>query len=266
MKQLSDDRGAFPLVMAIAVVVASLCTVLFLRQPVAKAADGLLENPLLTEMQKLTTTLISEDNAIRDLKEQLKAAGEGRLPARNLIAGDLDPNLYPAFRSLPSYRPKPAPAPKVSTASFPSKRDIASLHDQISGLQKALLSAESQSSRTQEEVQALRRNMDGHIVVSDERLAVIAARDERKYIYFDISKQKKPTQFGDIKLILKKADPKRNRFTFDLIANNRTITEKNRSILEPIQISLAKYTRPCELVVRDIKHDEIAGYLSVPSR
>jgi len=229
---------------------------------VTKAENGQFERSLLTQMQTLLNTLSSGERTIHDLKHQLKATGAGRLPAENPKVSDLDPNLYPAFRSLPTYQPTPVNTQGALAFGSPWKQDLATLHDQISGVQKTLLSSELKSDRTREDVQLLRR----HIRESGERLAAIVARDERKYIYFDLKKGKVPIQVDDIKLVFKKADPKHHRFTCDLIANNITVRAKNKSFLEPIQIYLPKYARPCEMVVRDISHDEIAGYISVPRR
>ncbi len=267
MKQSFKSRDTIPIVIATSVVLAGFCMFLLAQQFPANAADGRFDRALVPETQALMAALHSDETTIRDLKKQLQFLAENRrLSAGNTKTGDLDPNLYPAFRSLPDYRYVPMKPNGAFHSRVSSKNDAAVAHDQISGVQKTLLSPELKPGGTRDDVQSLRHDVDSHIRDLSARLAALAARDERKYIYFDIHKQKTPTQLHDIQLVLKKTDPKHNRFTCDLIANHMTIREKDKSLLEPIQIYLENYKLPYEMVVRSINHDEIVGYLSVPAR
>jgi hypothetical protein len=70
---------------------------------------------------------------------------------------------------------------------------------------------------------------------------------------------------GDVLIQLKKADPKNNRYTIELSADDKKVEKKDRTVNEPLQFVIASRTRqPYEIVVNDVKKDQIAGYLSVP--
>jgi hypothetical protein len=49
-----------------------------------------------------------------------------------------------------------------------------------------------------------------------------------------------------------------------IIADDKRVEKKNRTVNEPIQFLLSKSVLPYELVVNDVKKDLIVGYLSVP--
>jgi hypothetical protein len=63
---------------------------------------------------------------------------------------------------------------------------------------------------------------------------------------------------------LEKTDPKRNSYSIVVVADDKTVEKKDRTINEPVQFLLSKATQPYELVVNDVKKDLISGYLSAP--
>jgi hypothetical protein len=87
---------------------------------------------------------------------------------------------------------------------------------------------------------------------------------ERRYIQFRLDKGTSPQQVAEIALVLKDADVGRNRYTLELIANDWTIEEKDKAPNEPVTFYLSSAWQPYELVVNEIGHDRIAGYLTAP--
>ena len=77
-------------------------------------------------------------------------------------------------------------------------------------------------------------------------------------------KKNTPQKFGDIQLVLEQTEPKKNTFSLVIIADDKRVEKKNRTVNEPIQFLLSKSVLPYELVINDVKKDLIIGYLSVP--
>ncbi|MGE5110216.1 MAG: hypothetical protein ACM3JB_05110 [Acidobacteriaceae bacterium] len=105
----------------------------------------------------------------------------------------------------------------------------------------------------------------GLIATNRDELEVLKRRGERNYIEFTLKKnQRQPV--GSISLQLKKADPKRSKFTLNVLADDKTIEKKDRTANEPLQF----YTTPggnrqlYELVVFTVNKDTVSGYLSTP--
>ena len=63
---------------------------------------------------------------------------------------------------------------------------------------------------------------------------------------------------------LRKADPKRNKFTINVTADDLTVEKKDRNTNEPIQFLTKKASQPYEIVVNKVSKDTIAGYLATP--
>ena len=106
----------------------------------------------------------------------------------------------------------------------------------------------------------------GLIATNGKELAALKALGERNYTEFKLAKTKAPQKVGAISLVScsKKADPKNNRYTIRVIADDKTVQKKDKTINEPVQFLLSKATQPYELVVNDIKKDLISGYVSAP--
>lgn len=102
------------------------------------------------------------------------------------------------------------------------------------------------------------------IATNSKELSALRALGERNYVEFTIRKQKQPQKVGDVMVLLKKADPKKNRYTIELTADDKVVEKKDRTINEPLQFLVAKARQPYEIVVNDIKKDQIVGYLAVP--
>ena len=69
---------------------------------------------------------------------------------------------------------------------------------------------------------------------------------------------------ANISVILRKTDPRRHRFTLDVLADDKKVEKKDKQLNEPVQFYMAGSRQPYELVVNTVKKDQIAGYLAVP--
>ena len=106
--------------------------------------------------------------------------------------------------------------------------------------------------------------MSGLIATNAQDLAALRALGERNYFEFDITKQQNAKRVGDVTLTLKKADAKRNRFTLDVLADDRHLEKKDKTVNEPVQLYVAGNMQPYEIVVNTVSKDHITGYLATP--
>jgi hypothetical protein len=106
--------------------------------------------------------------------------------------------------------------------------------------------------------------MSGLIATNSKDLDALRALGERNYFEFDIRKNTAPHKVAGIGITLRKADPKRSRFTLDVLADDRTVQKKDRTINEPIQFYVSGSHRPYEIVINKVSKNEVAGYLSTP--
>eukprot|EP00456_Euglypha_rotunda_P036543 TRINITY_DN2805_c0_g1_i6.p1 TRINITY_DN2805_c0_g1~~TRINITY_DN2805_c0_g1_i6.p1 ORF type:complete len:304 (-),score=74.15 TRINITY_DN2805_c0_g1_i6:94-1005(-) len=107
--------------------------------------------------------------------------------------------------------------------------------------------------------------MSGLIATNASELEALRQLGEREYFEFTLNKgSQTPQKVGSIQLALKKADTKRSRFTLDVIADDRRIEKKDRSMNEPVQFYTSQARTPFEVVINDVSKDKVSGYLSVP--
>lgn len=104
----------------------------------------------------------------------------------------------------------------------------------------------------------------GLIATNGKELAALRALGERNYTEFRLTKEKTPRKVGEVQMRLKSADMKKNRYTLELIADDKLVEKKDKTINEPVQFMLSRATQPFEIVVNEVKKDMIAGYISSP--
>ncbi len=138
---------------------------------------------------------------------------------------------------------------------------------EVTSVKGDVAATKSQLEKTVADLKRATGEIDGHsvlIATNGKELAALQALGERNYVQFTIQKSKQPQKVGDVGILLKKADPKKNRFTIELTADDKTVEKKDRVINEPLQFMTSKAKQPYELVVNDVKKDTIVGYLSIP--
>lgn len=104
----------------------------------------------------------------------------------------------------------------------------------------------------------------GLIATNARELEALKALGDRNYFEFDIKKTKQPIRVGDIAVKLKKTDQKKGRFTIDVVADDKIVEKKDRTVNEPLQFYVSAARQPYELVVNEVHKDRIVGYLATP--
>ncbi len=107
--------------------------------------------------------------------------------------------------------------------------------------------------------------MSGLIATNSRELSALKELGQRDYFEFTLTKQQKQQRIGDIMVQVKKTNPQRNRFTLELVADDKRIEKKDKTVNEPVQFYVVTKSRvPYELVINEVKKDTVVGYLSMP--
>jgi chromosome segregation ATPase len=104
----------------------------------------------------------------------------------------------------------------------------------------------------------------GLIATNGKELAALKARGERGYFEFNLTRSGQPQAVGNIRLALQKADPKRNRYTVTVLADDKKIEKRDKTINEPVQFYVLGARQPYEIVVNEVRKDRVIGYLAAP--
>jgi hypothetical protein len=102
------------------------------------------------------------------------------------------------------------------------------------------------------------------IATSHDELEMLKHRGDRDYFEFTLKKDKEPTRLSIVSLQLKKTDPKKSKFTLYVLAEDKKIEKKDRSINEPLQFYTGRDRALFEVVVNSVDKNTVTGYLSTP--
>ena len=104
----------------------------------------------------------------------------------------------------------------------------------------------------------------GLIATNAAELEALQELGDRNYHAFDITKSRHSQRVGSIDIRLKKASHKHNRYTMELLVDDKKVEKKNRTLLEPVQFYVVGARIPHEIVVNKIEKNRVVGYLSSP--
>lgn len=154
---------------------------------------------------------------------------------------------------------------KESAATANTK--IGEVNTEVGTVKTLATSTKSELDKTIAELKSVKGDLgvqSGLIATNGSELSALRRLGERNYIEFKLGKTKEPQRVGDIALKLQKVDLKRNRFTVDVMADDKLTQKKDKTINEPVQFYTSKAKQPYEMVVNQVSKDQIVGYLSVP--
>lgn len=144
---------------------------------------------------------------------------------------------------------------------------IDSVSTEVASTKTDVANTKSELDKTIAELKSVRGDLSGTnslVATNGKELAALRRLGERNYTEFKLIKTKEPQRVGDISLLLKKTDPKKNKFTVEVHADDKTTEKKDRNVNEPVQFYVAKAAQPYEIVVNNVGKDTISGYLSTP--
>jgi hypothetical protein len=140
------------------------------------------------------------------------------------------------------------------------KTDLGSTQTDLAATKTDLQSTEAKLDRTMGDLGV----QSGLIAHTRDELTELEHRGDRNYYEFTLQRGAHPTPVSTISLALKKSDPKHSKFTINVIADDRTIEKKDRSVAEPMQFYTGRNRTLDEVVIFTVDKNKVTGYLSTP--
>lgn len=170
-------------------------------------------------------------------------------------------------------RAQKASAAHLAAQQRQQSQQIADVSGQVSTVKTDVGAAKTDIVRTQTDLAATNEKlqrvvgdqgvMSGLIAHNSQELELLKHKGDRNYYDFTLPKGAR-TQVSTVSLQLKKVDPKRSRFTLNVIADDRTIEKKDRNLNEPLQFYTGRDHMLYEVVVFTADKNSVTGYLSTP--
>jgi hypothetical protein len=154
------------------------------------------------------------------------------------------------------------------------KEHIGDVSNQVAGVKTDVGAVKSDVQTTKVDLEATKMKLEraigdlgqqsGLIARTRDDLEFLKHKGDRNIMEFTLTKGAKPTPVSTISLQLKKADPKKSKFTMNVMADDKTIEKKDRTAFEPMQLITGREHQMYEIVVMSVDKDRITGYLSTP--
>jgi len=139
---------------------------------------------------------------------------------------------------------------------------------QISGTQSDLSATKADLEATKGKLQSTIGDLgvqSGLIARNHDEVEELKRLGERDIFEFSLNKSaKSPDRVGPIQVQLRKVDTKHYRYTVNVVADDKTIEKKDKTVGEPVQFYVRGARAPYEIVVFDLSKDQAKGYLSTP--
>jgi len=156
-----------------------------------------------------------------------------------------------------------------------SQQQLSSVSTDLGGVKTELTGAKGDIASTRTDLDATKKKLEstigdlgqqsGLIARTRDDLEVLKHKGDRNIYEFTLAKNnKRPTPVGTVSLQLKKIDAKKGKFTLNVIADDRTIEKRDRTIAEPLQFYSGRDHLLYEVVVFTAQKDSVSGYLSTP--
>lgn len=244
-----------------------------LRTDVAKSRD-IMQNEIDTLKENSTVMTATQRKHLDDLKEELEIRSRQLNQAASQAKKEAVSYADQQAQKLEAENQKIAgnvnqvssDLTNVKQSAEAANAKIADVGTDVNGVKTDLASTKTNLQQTISDLKAVRGDLSSTsslVATNDKELNELIRRGEKNIVKFNISKKTKGFQkVGDIAMELKSADPKKNKFTLRVQADDKLTEKKDRNINEPLQFYVSNSLY--EIVVNSVTKDSVAGYLSTP--
>jgi hypothetical protein len=215
-------------------------------EPNRKILDSLKEELSAAKRQATAAALAAKTEAVKHADQLAEQIGQERQSQHKEIVGELG---------------------QIKKTEATTSAKIGDVSNDIVNIKSEVASTRQELQETVSELKRVTGDLgvqSGYIATNAKELQALRMLNERNYFEFHIERTGKPQKVGDVSMILRKTDPKRNKYTLDVLAGDKKTEKKEKSINEPVQFYISKARHPFEIVVNEVQKDYIIGYLSVP--
>jgi hypothetical protein len=135
--------------------------------------------------------------------------------------------------------------------------DVNKLNGDVSGVRTDL-------DATNNSIQMARSEMGTLIARNHDEIDQLRRMGQRDYYEFSVTRKNGAERVGSIMVELKDVNTKKNQYTINVLADDKSFEKKNRSVNEPIFFYTGGSKAALELVVNKVSKTTASGYLSVP--
>ncbi len=245
-----------------------------LQTDVAKMRDG-LSTEITSLKETSTISTATHRKNLDTLKDELAtartqaaaAAGAAKTDAANKVEQLAKKVEAEQQRVVAQQQQQATELTEVKQAATTANAKIGDVSGEVTTVKNQVTSNKAELEKTIADLRKVTGDLgvqSGYIATNGRELAMLKRLGERNITEFKLAKTKEPQRVGDIALLLKKTDQKKNRYTVEVMADDKRTEKKDKGVNEPVQFYVSKARQPYEIVVNEVKKDLIVGYLAAP--
>ncbi len=137
-------------------------------------------------------------------------------------------------------------------------------NDDVKTVDTKVVGVKTDLDATREDLKMARSEMGTLIARNHDEIDQLRRMGTRDYYEFTVTRKAGAQKVGAVQVELKNANPKKNQFTINVLADDKSFEKKNRSVNEPIFFYTGGSHAALELVINKVTKSTASGYLSVP--
>ena len=250
---------------------------LWYRLETTRSEDREASKAMMTQITSLkeasSVTTASQRRSVDTLKEELEAARQQANQAAGHAKQEAQAHADQLAKQLADAQAKQQA--QVQSQITDVQKETSTANTKIGEVSGDVTAVKTDLGSTKAELDKTIANLNkvtgdlgvqsGYVATNGKELEALKRLGERNYFQFTLlRKDKQPKRVGDISLKLKSVDKKRNKYTLEVLADDKTVEKRDKGINEPLQFYVAKAKLPYELVVNEVGKDQITGYLAAP--
>jgi chromosome segregation ATPase len=250
---------------------------LWYRLETTRSEDREASKAMMTQITSLkeasSVTTASQRRSVDTLKEELEAARQQANQAAGHAKQEAQAHADQLAKQLADAQAKQqaqvqSQITDVQQQASTANTKIGEVSGDVTAVKTDLGSTKAELDKTIANLNKVTGDLgvqSGYVATNGKELEALKRLGERNYFQFTLlRKDKQPKRVGDISLKLKSVDKKRNKYTLEVLADDKTVEKRDKGINEPLQFYVAKAKLPYELVVNEVGKDQITGYLAAP--
>jgi hypothetical protein len=232
-----------------------------------------MQNEVASLKESSTVSTQTARRSLTSLKDELEAARRQASMAAGQAKVDAQKHAEELAKRVAAEQAKQTEAVKtelsaaVTNVEKNATTKIEGVSTEVGQVRTEVASTKSELQSTITDLKRVRGELDGTstlVATNGKELDALKQLGERNFFEFNLTKTKEPRRIGDVTVLLKKVDQKKNKFTIEVVADDKKVEKKDRNVNEPIQFYTSKARQPYEIVVNEVRKDQIVGYLSTP--
>jgi len=144
-----------------------------------------------------------------------------------------------------------------------AKLDKKANADDVDKLNGDVTGVKSDLENTKGNLQMARSEMGTLIARNHDEIDQLRRQGQRDYFEFTVTRKRGAQKVGSVAVELKDTNTKKNQFTINVLADDKSFEKKNRSVNEPIFFYTGGSRSAVELVINKVTKTTATGYMSI---